>query len=87
MKLEKLKQWRLTNKKGEGEESPIPTGAFAELWRSLIESVLPLYLSSQNQNQTLIDPALEAVSHIEPEVFQERFKIRSESTIPQGIKI
>ena len=38
----------------------------------LIEKVLPIYLVNNVQNQILIEPALEAVSHIEPEVFQER---------------
>ena len=38
----------------------------------LIEKVLPIYLVNNIQNQILIEPALEAVSHIEPEVFQER---------------
>ena len=72
LNCKKLKQWRQTNNKKEGEDSPIPTKDFTELWTVLIEKVLPIYLVNNIQNQILIEPALEAVSHIEPEVFQER---------------
>jgi hypothetical protein len=70
------KQWRLTTNADPSEDSPVPIRAFKDLWTYLIDNVLPRYLYVTNQQTiTLIEPALEAVSHIEPEVFQEKLTI------------
>ena len=67
------KQWRLNTNANPEDDSPVPIRAFKGLWTFLIDNVLARYLFVANQQTIgLIEPALEAVSHIEPEVFQER---------------
>merc|ERR1719397_1672774 len=64
------KSWRVTQNTPQEQEPPVPIEALHEIWSYLIDSILPKFLQTTSTvNFLIVEAALEAVSHIDSEVF------------------